>query len=228
MLLLVRRWWPERQIVVVADSTYASLKLLDRCRSFREASHLHHPLAPGRCSLRASAATQSGTDGTSPTQGRAAAESLGGGRRFEHRLEIHHSSRLVRQSRAYAGDDLRNGGVVQHGIARCAHTLGTGARSTRGVRHPSLAVHRSWRQTRADPLVVCLALADGDDLSGSASASGCGDPKAVVGAGDTEDHTDALKLVLARHLVRSPENGAEHGDRPASGVVPQTDRKSVV
>jgi hypothetical protein len=33
MLLLVRRWWPERQIVAVADSTYASLKLLDRCRS---------------------------------------------------------------------------------------------------------------------------------------------------------------------------------------------------
>ena len=33
MLLLVRRWWPEREIVAVADSTYASLKLLDRCRS---------------------------------------------------------------------------------------------------------------------------------------------------------------------------------------------------
>src|SRR5215207_2239042 len=33
MLLLVRRWWPERQIVGVADGTYASLKLLDRCRS---------------------------------------------------------------------------------------------------------------------------------------------------------------------------------------------------
>ena len=33
LLLLVRRWWPERQIVAVADSTYASLKLLDRCRS---------------------------------------------------------------------------------------------------------------------------------------------------------------------------------------------------
>jgi hypothetical protein len=32
MLLLVRCWWPERQIVAVADSTYASLKLLDRCR----------------------------------------------------------------------------------------------------------------------------------------------------------------------------------------------------
>ena len=33
MLLLVRRWWPEREIVAVADSTYASLKLLNRCRS---------------------------------------------------------------------------------------------------------------------------------------------------------------------------------------------------
>ena len=33
LLLQVRRWYPEREIVAVADSTYASLKLLDRCRS---------------------------------------------------------------------------------------------------------------------------------------------------------------------------------------------------
>ena len=33
LLLLVRRWWPEREIVAVADSTYASLRLLERCRS---------------------------------------------------------------------------------------------------------------------------------------------------------------------------------------------------
>ncbi len=32
LLLLVRRWHPERGIVAVADSGYASLKLLDRCR----------------------------------------------------------------------------------------------------------------------------------------------------------------------------------------------------
>jgi len=32
LLLLVRRWHPKRGIVAVADSTYASLKLLDRCR----------------------------------------------------------------------------------------------------------------------------------------------------------------------------------------------------
>jgi hypothetical protein len=34
MLLLVRRWWPEREIVAVADSGYAAIALLDRCRRF--------------------------------------------------------------------------------------------------------------------------------------------------------------------------------------------------
>ncbi len=32
LLLLVRRWYPERGIVAVADAGYASLKLSDRCR----------------------------------------------------------------------------------------------------------------------------------------------------------------------------------------------------
>src|SRR5215204_6363279 len=33
LLLQVRRWYPEREIVAVADGAYASLKLLHRCRS---------------------------------------------------------------------------------------------------------------------------------------------------------------------------------------------------
>ena len=33
MLLQVRRWYPKREIVAVADRAYASLKLLDRCRN---------------------------------------------------------------------------------------------------------------------------------------------------------------------------------------------------
>jgi hypothetical protein len=34
MLLLVRRWWPEREIVAVADAGYASLRLLASRRRF--------------------------------------------------------------------------------------------------------------------------------------------------------------------------------------------------
>ena len=33
LLLLLRRWYPEREIVAVADRAYASLKLLFHCRS---------------------------------------------------------------------------------------------------------------------------------------------------------------------------------------------------
>ncbi len=33
LLLVLRRWHPERQVVAVAERTYASLKLLDRCQN---------------------------------------------------------------------------------------------------------------------------------------------------------------------------------------------------
>jgi hypothetical protein len=36
MLLVLRRWYPQREIVTVADRAYASLKLLDRCRRLRK------------------------------------------------------------------------------------------------------------------------------------------------------------------------------------------------
>jgi hypothetical protein len=35
LLLLVRRWYPQREIVAIADRTYASLKLLESCRRLR-------------------------------------------------------------------------------------------------------------------------------------------------------------------------------------------------
>jgi hypothetical protein len=35
LLLVVRRWWPERAIIAVADSTYAALEFLAACRSWR-------------------------------------------------------------------------------------------------------------------------------------------------------------------------------------------------
>jgi hypothetical protein len=36
LLLAVRRWWPDRPIVAVADSSYAALEFLAACRSWRE------------------------------------------------------------------------------------------------------------------------------------------------------------------------------------------------
>src|SRR5688572_14493987 len=36
MLLVLRRWYPQREIVAVADRAYASLKLLESCRKLRK------------------------------------------------------------------------------------------------------------------------------------------------------------------------------------------------
>ena len=59
LLLVLRRWYPQRGIVVVADRAYASLKLLERCRKLDKSDHLHNPSEAGCCSLRACSATTS-------------------------------------------------------------------------------------------------------------------------------------------------------------------------
>jgi hypothetical protein len=34
LLLVVRRWWPDRALIAVADSTYAALEFLAACQSW--------------------------------------------------------------------------------------------------------------------------------------------------------------------------------------------------
>ena len=66
LLRQVRRWWPERAIVAVADSTYAALELLAACRSWRTPvtvvtrlrldAALYAPAPPRRAGLARTAA----------------------------------------------------------------------------------------------------------------------------------------------------------------------------
>src|SRR5919202_1520398 len=49
LLLLVRGWYPHREIVAVADRAYASLKLLERCRKLRNPI----PFIPRLCRVAA-------------------------------------------------------------------------------------------------------------------------------------------------------------------------------
>jgi DDE superfamily endonuclease len=62
MILLVRRWWPDRQLVVVADGAYARLRLLARCRSLPNPVTFVTRLAPRRCTLRTGRASQTRSD----------------------------------------------------------------------------------------------------------------------------------------------------------------------
>jgi hypothetical protein len=123
MLSLVRRWYPERQIVAVADGGYASLKLLDRCR------YLKNPITfITRLRLDAAlyerAAPQAGTDGKTSPEGLSSSEPLEGGRRPKDGLETHLGKRLVWRCTTHGGDRLEHGDLVLHGLACRACALG--------------------------------------------------------------------------------------------------------
>jgi DDE superfamily endonuclease len=90
LLLQVRRWYPEREIVVVADGAYASLKLLDRCRSLsRPVAFITRLRLDAALYERGSSKTPR-TDREASQKGRATAQPLSGGRRSHHGLEAHH------------------------------------------------------------------------------------------------------------------------------------------
>ena len=48
MILQLRRWLPQRPLVLVGDGGYAVLDLLHCCQSLAQARYAHRPLAPGR------------------------------------------------------------------------------------------------------------------------------------------------------------------------------------
>jgi hypothetical protein len=87
--LLLRRWYPEREIVALADRAYATLKLLDRCRKLEKFDHLHHPSSAGCGPLRVRPTAPSWAEREAPPKGRAGAQPFEGGRRPENRLETY-------------------------------------------------------------------------------------------------------------------------------------------
>ena len=74
MLLVLRRWYPKREIVAVADRAYASLKLLSRCRSLSKPVTFITRLRLGCRPLQACSSTSSRTDREAAHKGRAVAQ----------------------------------------------------------------------------------------------------------------------------------------------------------
>ena len=75
LLSQVRRWYPEREIVAVADSTYASLKLLFRCRSLSNpVTFITRLRLDAALYLRTGPTTTSWSDREASPQGRTAAQ----------------------------------------------------------------------------------------------------------------------------------------------------------
>ena len=222
LLLVLRRWYPEREIVAVADRAYASLELLDRCRKLpdpitfitrlRLDGALYEPAPPrrpgqiGRPRIKAERLPNLSVVAEDP-------------RTVWKPTEI---ANWYGSEGPHGRDRLRDGRVVLDGFARRAHPLGTDPRSGRRVRTPGPPVHRPRCRSGADSALVRDALAARGYLPGGAQASGIGDAEAVVGDGDTAHHTGAFGFVLCGHLVgRSPDARGGGSLATSGGLVPK-------
>jgi hypothetical protein len=215
LLLLVRRWYPEREIVAVADGGYASLKLLARCR------RLSNPIT-FITRLRLDAALYEPAQPRYPAQmGRTRLK----GERLPNLSAVAEDPAIAWTSITiadwYGRGGFCHGGLVQHGASARSVTLGPDPRSQGGVRNSGLAVHRSPRRPCADHRLVRKALADGGHFSRGASAPGVRDSEALVRAGGPKDRSGAVGVVLCGYVTCPPAKGTDSEDRKAGSVVRQ-------
>jgi hypothetical protein len=219
MLLLVRRWQPEREIVAVADGGYASLNLLDRCRS------LKRPIT-FITRLRLDAALYEPAPPRKPHQmGRPRLK----GERLANLSAVLEDPKTtwtpITVSSWYGGGERSVEIVSETAIW---YSTGLPAVPIRwvlirdpegGFPEPSLAVHRSLGRSGSDHFVVRETLADGVDVSRSSSAPGLRDPETLVGDGHPAHDPGPVDAVLPSCAFRSSAEGANATGRAASGVV---------
>ena len=155
MPLVLRRWYPEREIVAVADRAYASLELLESRRK------LSDPITFITTRLMLDAALYEPAPPRRPHQiGRARIK----GERLPDLCVVAEEPRTVWKPTKIAkwygsGErmvEVRSETAVWyfHGAARRAHALGFDPRSGRRVRTPGPPVHRPRSRSGADRKLV--------------------------------------------------------------------------
>ena len=221
LLLQVRRWHPEREIVAVADGGYSSLELLDRCR------RLSKPIT-FITRLRLDAALYEPAPPRYPSQ-------IGRPRLKGERLP---NLSVVAEDRRTHWTPI----VVADWYGREKRTVEVVSATAVWYSSGLPAVPLRWVLIR-DPegefdtqALLCTdltvepaqiiswfvrRLSDGGYLSGNTAAPGLREPEALVGEGNPEDHSCAFGSVLPGYSVRSPADGARLGHGSPNGVAPQ-------
>ncbi len=220
LLLIVRRWWPERAIVAVADSGYAAIRLLARCIALpqpitvitrlRLDAALYEPAPPrqphqnGRPrkkAVRLPTLTARATDPATHWQAVTVADWYGKGERMV----------------ALASETA----VWYHTGLPPVPIRWVLLRDPQG-HFATQALHRSDGYPAAGHRLVCATLADGDDLCGSAAASRRRDPAAMDGQGDPSHDTRIARTLLPGDAPRASAPDGASPPAPAGGVVSQT------
>ena len=211
MILQLRRWLPQRPLVLVGNNTYAVLDLLHCCQSLREPVTLIARLRLDPALYAPAPPRQPGQNGRPPLKGprRPPLKTLLDQRR----------GGLVRRHHPHGGTHLPDGGLVPLRQASSAHLLGAGPRPPGHLRPPGFALHRPGGGPDPDPGMVRPALATGSYFPGGADPPGCGDPAPMVGPGHRPHHAHPAGPRRRRPAGASPgasstRGGACSGPRP--------------
>ena len=133
LLLQLRRWLPDRDLVVVADGAFAALDLLTRLVALRRPIHLHYPPSFGRQALQTSCTTPQGKTRPSTFERSTASQLATNPHRSPHPVENTLARQLVWPNLPYRRDDLRRRHLVPRRVPAPAYPLGTHPRSTRTI-----------------------------------------------------------------------------------------------
>ena len=166
MILQLRRWLPNRPLVLVADSSYAALHLLHFCQSMTRPVTLITRLRLDAALYEPAPPRLPGQMGRPRLKG----ERLPTLRELLQCPDVGWTTISVAWYDSaiwHGGDRLSNSGLVSHGQATRAHSLGPHSRPPTPVRLPGAAVYRSCDQSGSDHRVVRVALADRGDVSGA-------------------------------------------------------------
>ena len=163
MLVCLRRWLPERDLVVVADGGYAKREFLRHCPEYVEAYCHRKQTAQRHVSVPARATAAARPDRAALGGRSATAQPHCGTGRSRYTMDPlprHRFRRQYRHGRARFG----RGAVVPQRYAAPSHTLGRHQIPGGAPRALCFAMHRRRGGTAADTAVVSAALAGRGDL----------------------------------------------------------------
>ena len=161
MLVCLRRWLPDRDLVVVADGGYAKREFRRHCQGMSKPIVV--VTAQGGIPVPARASAAARPDRAAPGGRSAIAQSHGGAGRSRYTMDPlprHRFRRQYRHGRARFG----RGAVVPRRAAAPSHTLGRRQIPGGAPRALCFAMHRHRGGTAADTAVVSAAVAGRGDL----------------------------------------------------------------
>ena len=184
MIIQLRRWLPDRSIVVVADRGYAALELLHSCQSLRQPVTFISGLRLDAALFEPAPPRMPGQIGRPRLKGQrlpSPIELLDNPDVSWTRVSVPWN--ISGRAGTHTGDYIRDRSLVSMGTTSRAYQMGTNQRPALPDENAGIGLHRYWGRPSSDRPMVSAALAHRSHLPGGACPPRGGDSAPVVRQG---------------------------------------------